>query len=539
MRKRLLEKTKVMFGALVLTGTLVTSVNPVLATQEEYTAGSSMGKECDEAGDYDDEAVPYSVDAEEDEVLAQAGGSGWQSDSNGWWFKYPDGTYATGWLKLGDDWYYLNTSGYMLTGSHLIDSNWYYFADSGEMLTGWQKNSGGWWYYNSNGAYVASTYADGKVKGIDVSYYQKDIDWNAVKSDGIDFAILRVSASYYSDTYHHFTDKRFNEYATNANAAGMPVGAYIYSKARSVDNAISDAEYVINELKGHIISYPVAIDLEDKSQTDLSKETLGAIAKAFCDEIRKAGYTPMVYCNENWYKNYIDVSQIAGEEKWIARYNSHYDTNIPRGIWQCSSTTRINGIKGNVDLDFASNFYGRDKWVNVDGAWYYLNSNSQKSRGWMCISGSWYYFSEEGVMQTGWQEIDGNWYYLTENGNMLTGWQRIGNSWFYLTVSGNMVTGWIYDGAWYYFNAGGAMSVGWEEVDGSWYLFSAGGQMLTGWRYMGNTWYYFTPSGNMLTGWQVIDGKWYYFADGGEMLTGWQLIDGIWYLMDQSGKWIC
>ena len=101
----------------------------------------------------------------------------------------------------------------MLTGSHLIDSNWYYFADSGEMLTGWQKNSGGWWYYNSNGAYVASTYADGKVKGIDVSYYQKDIDWNAVKSDGIDFAILRVSASYYSDTYHHFTDKRFNEYA--------------------------------------------------------------------------------------------------------------------------------------------------------------------------------------------------------------------------------------------------------------------------------------------------------------------------------------
>lgn len=65
-----------MFVALVLTGTLVTSVNPVLATQEEYTAGSSMGKECDEAGDYDDEAVPYSVDAEEDEVLAQAGGSG-------------------------------------------------------------------------------------------------------------------------------------------------------------------------------------------------------------------------------------------------------------------------------------------------------------------------------------------------------------------------------------------------------------------------------------------------------------------------------
>ena len=256
---------------------------------------------------------------------------------------------------------------------------------------------------------------------------------------------------------------------------------------------------MINELKGHIISYPVAIDLEDKSQADLSKETLGAIAKAFCDEIRKAGYTPMVYCNENWYKNYIDVSQIAGEEKWIARYNSHYDTNIPRGIWQCSSTTRINGIKGNVDLDFASNFYGRDKWVNVDGAWYYLNSNSQKSRGWMCISGSWYYFSEEGVMQTGWQEIDGNWYYLTENGNMLTGWQFI---------------------------------------DGKWYYFADGGEMLTGWQFINGYWYYMNAGGVMNTGWQFINGYWYYLDGSGAMATGWRMVNGIWYFMNSSGAWM-
>ena len=82
---------------------------------------------------------------------------------------------------------------------------------------------------------------------------------------------------------------------------------HIYSQARNVSDAVSDARYVVSELKGYTISYPVAIDLEDSSQTDLSKAQLGAIAKAFCDEIRRYGYTPMVYCNENWYKNYIDA----------------------------------------------------------------------------------------------------------------------------------------------------------------------------------------------------------------------------------------
>ena len=94
---------------------------------------------------------------------------------------------------------------------------------------------------------VQSNYANGTLVGIDVSYYQKDIDWTTVKNSGINYAMLRVSASYYSDSYHHFTDKRFNEYASNANKAGMPIGAYIYSKARNVSDAVSDARYVGNE----------------------------------------------------------------------------------------------------------------------------------------------------------------------------------------------------------------------------------------------------------------------------------------------------
>ena len=87
----------------------------------------------------------------------------------------------------------------------------------------------------------------------------------------------------------------------------MPIGAYIYSQARNVSDAVSDARYVVSELKGYTISYPVAIDLEDSSQTDLSKAQLGAIAKAFCDEIRRYGYTTMDYCPAPWYPNYLFV----------------------------------------------------------------------------------------------------------------------------------------------------------------------------------------------------------------------------------------
>ncbi|WP_443596826.1 GH25 family lysozyme [Agathobacter sp.] len=99
------------------------------------------------------------------------------------------------------------------------------------------------------------------------------------------------------------------------------------------------------------------IDLEDSTQTDLSKGRLGAIAKSFCDEIRAAGYTPVLYCNENWYKNYIDVSQVADVEKWIARYSYKYSDSIPRGVWQSCSTGRVDGVKWNCDIDFGYKDY--------------------------------------------------------------------------------------------------------------------------------------------------------------------------------------
>lgn len=517
MRKKVTNKTKKILGAFAVAGMLAMSVNSVQAAQEEYTAGSSMGKE------YDELEQAYS----DDEVLATASNQGhWEVNAAGWWYQYSDGTYPrSSWVNISNKWYYFDENGYMVTGSRNINNAWYYFDGSGEMLTGWQYYLGAWWYHKPSGAWVQSNYANGTLVGIDVSYYQKDIDWTTVKNSGINYAMLRVSRSYYSDSYHHFTDKRFNEYASNANKAGMPIGAYIYSQARNVSDAVSDARYVVSELKGYTISYPVAIDLEDSSQTDLSKAQLGAIAKAFCDEIRRYGYTPMVYCNENWYKNYIDVSQIAGEELWIARYNSHYDTNIKRGIWQCSSTTRIPGISGNVDLDFAYKNYENPitsvigYWSLYGNDWYFIDANGQYVTGWQFINGNWYYFAGNTVMTTGWQYVNGNWYYMDASGAMKTGWQYI-------------------NGKWYFFEKSGTMTMGWQYISGHWYYMDWTGMMTTGWQYIGGHWYYMDWTGIMTTGWQYIGGHWYYMNADGIMLTGRHYINGTWYYFNASGDWV-
>ena len=572
MSTKFFERGKVFIGMIMGMGLLFCGHNSVKAVQEEYTAGSSIKTEYEGEVNYDEDIQTYSSG----EILAQSA-SGWRKDNNGWWYQYSDGSYPAGkWMQDGKKrWYYFNKNGYMVTGSQYIDGNWYYFAGDGEMLTGWQHYSDGWWYHNSNGAWVSSNYADNTIKGIDVSYYQGNIDWNAVKNDGIQFAILRVSAGYYSDSYHHFTDKRFKEYAANANSVGMPIGAYIYSKARTTENAVSDARYVINELKGYTISYPVAIDLEDSSQTDLSRQQLGAIAKTFCNEIRKAGYTPMVYCNENWYKNYIDVSQISNEEMWVARYNYHYNTDIHRAIWQSGSTCRISGISGNVDIDFAIKVSSGWKytngawyylgvngqickgWIKDNGKWYYLNSEGQMQKGWLQLGNRHYYLNNSGEMQKGWQKINDKWYYMNSNGVRLTGWQKVGRKWYfmnwngemhigwlqtgntlyYLNYNGEMHTGWLRsEGHWYYMNSNGVRVSGWQKVGNTWYLMDNNGVMLTGWQKVGNTWYLMNGSGAMLTDWQKVGGKWYLMNSNGAMLTGWQKVGGKWYFLNWNGE---
>ena len=287
----------------------------------------------------------------------QAADGQWKSDENGRWYEYSDGTYATGkwecidnnwyyfnekgymvsgWNSLGGKWYYFNSEGVMQTGLQTItndagETNTYYFAPDGEMLTGWQKLSDGNWKFfmltgSKQGAMVEdSSCQDNSIKGIDVSKYQENIDWSKVRAEGIDFAFVRMG---HGDLV---LDPYFKQNMEGANAAGIATGVYFYSTAMDAAQAVKDAQWVIDNLAGYTVSYPVAVDLEDwKTQgANLSKEQITRIAKAFCDEIRKAGYTPMVYCNETWYKDKIDFAALGDVEVWVARYNYQYNKEIP------------------------------------------------------------------------------------------------------------------------------------------------------------------------------------------------------------------
>ncbi|MGU8482654.1 M14 family zinc carboxypeptidase [Clostridium perfringens] len=176
-------------------------------------------------------------------------------------------------------------------------------------------------------------------------------------------------------------------------------------------------------------------------------------------------------------------------------------------------------------------------WQEIEGNWYYFNSNGNMKTGWEEINGYWYYFNNDGIMQTGWQEISGKWYYFRPDGNMRVGWEQINGYWYYFGSDGSMQTGWQeVGGIWYYFRPDGNMKTGWEEINGYWYYFNGDGVMQTGWQEIGGVWYYFRPDGNMRIGWEKINGYWYYFGSNGAMQTGWQELGGTWYYFRTDGN---
>lgn len=477
--------------------------------------------------------------------------TGWRSINGQTYFFTSDGTMVTGMVDIGDRAYYFNPTGELYTATNwqeMSSGQWYYFYGDHSAAIGWKKINGQWYYFNPAGVWVNDNSLEaGTIKGIDVSKWQGEIDWNRVRDDGIQFTFIRIGhGSRQLDTY-------YNQNIAGANAAGIPAGVYYYSTAQSVEESIQDAQFVINNLNGHTISYPVAIDLEADSQRDLGRDAITQIAKAFCDEVQAAGYTPMVYCNEDWYRSYIDFSQLGSTERWIARYNYTNDSSIGRHIWQAGSTYYIDGINGKVDINFGYKNYcayitprtsvkagytpTTGFWKsNAYGWWFqYLNGGYPAGRmEW--INGNCYYFDGSGYRETGWTQLGNAWYYFDGSGAMRTGWLNLGGTWYYLNGAGVMQTGWVFDGyGWYYMEASGRMTTGWQNAGGAWYYMNSSGRMTTGWQYVGGTWYYMNGSGVMTTGWQNIYGTWYYLNGSGAMQTGWIRNGYYWYYFESSG----
>lgn len=185
-------------------------------------------------------------------------------------------------------------------------------------------------------------------RGIDVSSHNGTINWEAVKNDGIEFAILRVGYG----MYDYQKDAQFENYYAGATSVGIPVGAYLYSYAKNVAEAEREADCAIKWLNGRKLNLPVYFDIEDPSQEKLGRETLDAMCRAFCNKIEQAGYSAGIYASKYWSTSVISGAELGQRYTyWVAQYYNQCTYNGPYAIWQNSSTGRVAGINGNVDMD--------------------------------------------------------------------------------------------------------------------------------------------------------------------------------------------
>lgn len=400
-------------------------------------------------------------------------------------------------------------------------------ADPGSIPAAWSQSGGN--YISSDGSVIAGALA----KGIDVSFYQTNINWQAVKADGIDFAMVRVLGQ-------NGIDEQFASHAAGAAAAGLKLGVYAFAYAQTTDAAIAEANKVIEAIMDYPVSYPVVYDVESSLLSSLTPAQLADNINAFCSTIQAAGYHPMLYSNNYWLTSKIDMSRV-NYDVWVAHHSATYTWNNP-AMWQASSTGTVNGINGNVDINFVFKDYSQvipaDTWRTVGGSWYYYK-NYRKQTGWTDIGTNWYHMDASGKMQTGWIVDNGQDYYLRSDGTMATGWEKIGGDTYHFASAGAMDRGWtVVDGKNYYLDTTGIMYTGWLEQNHNYYYLTEDGSMATGWLPLGNTWYYLTDQGVMLTGWQDINGSRYYLNESGVMLTGWQDYNQNRYYLNASGAMV-
>ena len=192
--------------------------------------------------------------------------------------------------------------------------------------------------------------------GIDVSYHQGYIDWQKVKADGYDFAILRIGYRGYGQEGRLCRDTRFKEYIQNAQNAGLDVGVYFFSQAVNEAEAEEEARLVLDSLQGCRLQLPVVYDpesiLDDAARTDnVTGEQFTKNTKVFCQMVEDAGYQPMIYSNMLWEAFQFDLKKLAEYPIWYADYEPLPQTPYHFSFWQYDNEGVVDGIEGNVDLD--------------------------------------------------------------------------------------------------------------------------------------------------------------------------------------------
>lgn len=402
--------------------------------------------------------------------------------------------------------------------------------------------------YNGSGVAISP---QSVTRGIDVSEWQGTIDWAKVKKSDVDFAFVRIS---YGTGY---LDKKYAYNMKQAEAAGVPVGTYVYSLATTTTQALKEAQLAIQQMQGYKVSYPVVFDLEYSKMGALSKQKIAQLAKTFCDEVKKAGYYPMVYCNANWYKEKVDWSLLQGIDVWIAQYGDKIQapsrSSYNYTIWQCtdgdgggvlnSTKGLISGIPSgnNTDLDFGYVDYTKKITPRRNSLATYKPTSSTTTavkNGWVTEGGKTYYYVN-GKKATGWKKIGGKYYYFNSKqgyiykNKLLTSSK---NKICYMDANGARVTKqWVdYGGKRYYMGANGYAVKGFYKIKGKYYFFhKTKGYMYKSRRILtkaGNIYYVGSDGARYSNGFYTVteNGRkyTYYFAKNGRAYKGWHTIKG-------------
>lgn len=186
------------------------------------------------------------------------------------------------------------------------------------------------------------------MKGIDVSRYQQNVNWELVKAGGINFAIIKAGGS--DDGF--YTDSTFEKNYAGAKTVGMPIGAYyiVGPLCISREDGIADAKRFLKILEGKTFEYPVYIDLELTAPKDKAGATDACIG--FCQTMEQAGYYCGIYASDvSGFADRLDLERLTAYDKWVARYGSKPQYVKTYGMWQYSSTGKVQGIGPAVDMD--------------------------------------------------------------------------------------------------------------------------------------------------------------------------------------------
>lgn len=195
------------------------------------------------------------------------------------------------------------------------------------------------------------------IMGIDVSKYQGKIDWNQVKEAGVEYVIIRLGFRGMNEGTLEL-DPMYLEYIEGATKASIPVGIYFFSQAITVEEAKEEAKMVLDNIKDYEITYPIVFDTEyvnfyNARANNITRQERTDISIAFCEEIKAAGYKPMIYSNTKGMIMHIDLTRLEAYDKWFAYYGNKIAFPYNFQMLQYSDTGKVPGIEGNVDLNIS------------------------------------------------------------------------------------------------------------------------------------------------------------------------------------------